>query len=535
MKKNVYHKNKIINYFEGFRRYLLFEDKKTGRSKVYASLWSVFFGILISSIIYMIIGNTGSSPRGTSLFSFISYMIDFSLLRDINRTDLLLYFIFFGFAGLGVSLAFKSGLFNIGVAGQMTMPGIIFFSVLILSRVKPSELNPSFLIGMLFIFIIGGFITGSISGFLKAYFNVHEVISTIFLNWIVTYLSQWLFTRVNGVFGGSEVASWFDDIGGTAKIFIAEDQIYSFIYFGFAFLIILSAVIWYIYAKTTLGYKIKMVGLNKTNAKYVGVNEKLMTVFVMAASGALVAFGGFFYIILKDGRLTGEPSPITIGFDSIAIAMIALNSPIGVLFSSFLYSIIYTSRTLFQTLQGSEKLENEFFVLLNGIIIFVTALSLIFYKFKPLRSIFKQCYLATNKEYWLNFKTYHISKFKYVIPERIKLFKKYLQNLILKFKFKQKEKEYQNYVLEKISKSKNYSNGELMNMYDSLSKSKFEHLKEKENFGLHEYTDALSKYKNQKSGRKNNFKLIKEKIFLSYLSSIKNNYMKKYNISEGEE
>ncbi|WP_416373497.1 ABC transporter permease subunit [Mycoplasmopsis felis] len=47
-------------------------------------------------------------------------------------------------------------------------------------------------------------------------------------------------------------------------------------------MIILSAVIWYIYSKTTLGYKIKMVGLNKTNAKYVGVNEKLMTVFVMA-------------------------------------------------------------------------------------------------------------------------------------------------------------------------------------------------------------------------------------------------------------
>ncbi|WP_416373859.1 ABC transporter permease subunit [Mycoplasmopsis felis] len=46
-------------------------------------------------------------------------------------------------------------------------------------------------------------------------------------------------------------------------------------------MIILSAVIWYIYAKTTLGYKIKMVGLNKTNAKYVGVNEKLMTVFVI--------------------------------------------------------------------------------------------------------------------------------------------------------------------------------------------------------------------------------------------------------------
>ncbi|WAM01752.1 hypothetical protein ONA02_03520 [Mycoplasmopsis felis] len=52
----------------------------------------------------------------------------------------------------------------------MTILGIIFFSVLILSRVKPSELNPSFLIGMLFIFIIGGFIMGSISGFLKALF-----------------------------------------------------------------------------------------------------------------------------------------------------------------------------------------------------------------------------------------------------------------------------------------------------------------------------------------------------------------------------
>ncbi|UWV84283.1 hypothetical protein [Mycoplasmopsis felis] len=55
----------------------------------------------------------------------------------------------------------------------------------------------------------------------------------------------------------------------------------------------------------------------------------------------MVAFGGFFYIILKDGRLTGEPSPITIGFDSIAIAMIALNSPIGVLFSSLIFYNLY--------------------------------------------------------------------------------------------------------------------------------------------------------------------------------------------------
>ncbi|WP_416373696.1 ABC transporter permease subunit [Mycoplasmopsis felis] len=58
-------------------------------------------------------------------------------------------------------------------------------------------------------------------------------------------------------------------------------------------MIILSAVIWYIYSKTTLGYKIKMVGLNKTNAKYVGVNEKLMTVFVMASIGCIGCFWRF--------------------------------------------------------------------------------------------------------------------------------------------------------------------------------------------------------------------------------------------------
>ncbi|TNK92924.1 sugar ABC transporter permease, partial [Mycoplasmopsis pullorum] len=78
----------------------------------------------------------------------------------------------------------------------------------------------SYIVGMFFVFILLGFVVGAISGFLKAFFNVHEVISTIFLNWIICYLAQWLFTRGNSIFfeasdSSSQIDKFFDTIVGT--------------------------------------------------------------------------------------------------------------------------------------------------------------------------------------------------------------------------------------------------------------------------------------------------------------------------------
>ncbi|WAM08328.1 ABC transporter permease subunit [Mycoplasmopsis cynos] len=198
-------------------------------------------------------------------------------------------------------MGFKSGLFNIGVSGQMSFPVIIFFTILIIFRLDTSNISLQFLIGMFFIFIILGMFIGMISGILKAFFNVHEVISTIFLNWIIAFLGRYLFTLSNKVFGNDpKVRSYFDDISGTKLINVSIDTQYIFIYIGIALLAVLVFLIWFIYSKTALGYKIKMVGLNKTNAKYVGVNEKLLIITIMSISGALSGIAGFFLIILKN-------------------------------------------------------------------------------------------------------------------------------------------------------------------------------------------------------------------------------------------
>ncbi|TDV24321.1 simple sugar transport system permease protein [Mycoplasmopsis mustelae] len=533
MQKHNSQANKFANFMESTRRFFQFEDKKNTRRKIYSSLWSIFFGLLLASIIYWIIGSTGKNAQNTTIFTFISYVFSFAT-DSLKTKDLLLYFIFFGFAGLGVSLGFKSGLFNIGVANQMTTPAIIFFTILISARMDTNNIPTAYLILMLFIFMIVGFIMGSISGILKAYFRVHEVISTIFLNWIIAYLSQYLFNARNGAFG-SDANQWFSEIGGTATIFIEENTIFNFIYVGIILVIVASAVIWFIYSKTTIGYKIKMVGLNKTNAKYVGINEKIMTVIVMGISGGLIGIGGFFYIILQNGALLAKGAPLTIGFDSIAIALIALNSPIGVILTSWLYSFLYTSESFFQSVpQGSEQIKSEFFMLIYGIIIFIASLSLMFYKFRVMRWFAKYSYLITNKAYWKKFNIYWKHKFNETIPGRFKLIHNWILLQNKKIKFKKQQKEYENYVAQEILRSKQYTNEKLMQMYNEFSKKKVEQIQKMESYGLNDYTDKLNIFKNNKHTMKVKYNEFKEDLYIKFLDLIKQKYFKIFKITEGD-
>ncbi|QGZ97630.1 ABC transporter permease [Mycoplasma sp. NEAQ87857] len=507
---------------ENVRSFLMFDNKKDSRKKIYASLWAIIFGLLIASVIYVIIGRTGASAQKTGLFTFVNYLIK-GALQSTLRKDLYLLIIFFGFSGLAVAVSFKSGLFNIGVPAQMTLPAILFFTIIISNNINPDKLSINYLIGMFFVFILLGLLVGAISGILKAYFNVHEVISTIFLNWIITYLASWLFNKSNFIFftpNQQDLTNrYFSDILGLRKIIISNQITYQFIYVGFALLILLALGLWFLYNKTTLGYKIKMVGINPSNAEYVGINRKLTTILVMSFSGALAGLSGFYYIILKEGKLSGDPAPLSIGFESIAISLIALNSPIGVCFSSMLYSFIYNGAVSFQLKNGSESLKPEFFLLLTGLIIFMAALSVMFYKFKPLRTLAKYSYLFTNKDYWLNFKTYHISKIKYLWKERFVVYKHFFTHLKLKAKFAKEQKEYENQIAQLIKNKSQMSNDEVIEMYSQIAKLKVEFRNKQVEFGLNEYVDLRNRYKNTVYSHKSQYKLIKEHLYNQFVQN----------------
>ncbi|QNM93532.1 hypothetical protein H9M94_02885 [Mycoplasma sp. Pen4] len=404
--------SKTILAFDGLKRFLMFEDKKTSRRKLYASLWAVVFGLLFASVLYYLLGLPKSSAQNPiHIWSFIENLISFSTAKQVfQRTTI--YFIIFGFSGLAVAVAFKSGLFNIGVPGQMLLPGIVFFAIIISARVPISNVDPKFIVGMFVTFIIIGALTGAVSGALKAFFNVHEVISTIFLNWIITYISVWLFNINNHIFFGPETPSeyvftFLGEQGGTKILQIPTEIVWNFIYFGLALLGVFVIGAWFVYSKTTLGYKIKMIGINKSNAKYVGINEKITTITIMAVSGGLAGISGFYYIVMGINRIPSANAPLNIGFESIAIALIALNNPVGVVGSSLLYALIYGSQSRFAVASPQYQISQDFFPIITGVIIFMAATSIMLEKFRPINALRKALVLLFSKEYWMNFKTYH--------------------------------------------------------------------------------------------------------------------------------
>ncbi|MFV8458983.1 ABC transporter permease subunit [Mycoplasma sp. CR] len=400
---------KTVSIVDNAKRFFMMDDKRVSRRKLYSSIWAVIFGLIFASIIYVIMGVVQNKPVG--FFEFIKNIFAFGFNSEKIDTSAI-FFIFFGFAGLAVAIGFKSGLFNIGISGQMTFPTILFFTILILSGQDTKTISSSYFIGMFIIFIMGGAIIGSISGILKAFFNVHEVISTIFLNWILVFVCATLFNTSKGAFPLEKIQV-LEANGSIVNGKLSEIQIdkmleYNFIYFGITLFIVIAIGMWFIYSKTTLGYKIKMVGLNKTNAKYVGINEKLVTIAVMFFSGALAGIGGFFYIIFKLKTPSIEEAPLAIGFESIAIALIALNNPIGIIPTAGLYGLLYSSQDLFSIgLNNTPELDSKYFPIVTGIIIFMTALSIVFYKFRVIDGIRKYLVLFLHKEYWENFKIYH--------------------------------------------------------------------------------------------------------------------------------
>ncbi|UWV77116.1 hypothetical protein [Mycoplasmopsis cynos] len=224
--------------------------------------------------------------------------------------------------------------------------------------------------------------------------------------------------------------------------------------------------------------------------------------------------------------------PIAIGFEAIAIALIALNRPIGVVLTSIIYSFINTSQIGFSLKDGSERITTDFFPIITGIIIFMSALAIIFYKFRLMRTMIKYSYLMTNKTYWCNFKTYHISKFKYILPQRFKLISFWFNHLSLYWSFKKDKKIYEDKVYEQIKNSKDLSDDQLLELYSSLSQQKYDFNKIKQEKGLNIYYDEKNKYKTQVKNRKRNFAILKETLFLDFNKKVLTKYKTIFKIKE---
>lgn len=235
--------------------------------------------------------------------------------------------------GLSVAFAFKTGLFNIGAAGQYTVGvfGALYFAII---------LHMPWYVCLLAA-MISGAIWGAIPGFFKAYFNVNEVITSIMFNWIGLYLvNELMYKTVKGMYDQKTTRTY--KLSSAAKSSMIPDlglnEVFQTSSTTIAiFIAIAAAIVMYIILnKTVFGYELKACGFNKDAAKYAGINEKRNIVLSMAISGALAGMGAGLYYLSGGAEWNPQVSTAlpAIGFNGIPVALLASSNPIGVVFAA---------------------------------------------------------------------------------------------------------------------------------------------------------------------------------------------------------
>lgn len=237
------------------------------------------------------------------------------------------------FAGLAVAFAFRTGLFNIGVEGQLLMgwfaaayvgfafelPAIIHVPLAILAAAAA---------GALWAFL---------PGLLKAKLQVHEVIVTIMMNYIALRL---LIVFIDTVSDGGERTPQILESASLRSEFLASITDFSRMHWGFLIAVVAVMIMWVLLEKTKVGFELKSVGFNQHASQYAGMNVSRNIILAMVISGAFAGVGGAMEALGTYGNMPKMPTATGIGFDGIAVALLGANSPIGVFFAAILFGAL---------------------------------------------------------------------------------------------------------------------------------------------------------------------------------------------------
>ncbi|WP_370636228.1 ABC transporter permease [Cohnella sp. CFH 77786] len=301
------------------------------KNNLIISLCAVAFGLLAGAVLMLA---TGHNPA-----SGYSYLFEGGLKNPERIGNTLATATPLIFSGLAVAFAFRTGLFNIGVAGQLLVGGFVA-SVVGLNLDLPQVL---LLPAMLIAGALGGALWAVVPGLLKARFNVHEVVSSIMMNWIgfwAVYYGVQSFIKNPS----SETESMPLPDAATLKASWLSDLFDgSFINLGLMLAIVVVLAVAFVINRTTFGYELKAVGHNRDAAEYAGITVNRSIVYSMAISGAIAGLGG---VALYAGNASNIQIGIlpSQGFDGIAVSLLGANHPLGVLLSAIFFGLLYSGR-----------------------------------------------------------------------------------------------------------------------------------------------------------------------------------------------
>lgn len=236
-------------------------------------------------------------------------------------------------AGLGIALTFRAGLFNIGGQGQMVM-GAVWSAWAAFQLHLPWGVH---LVVAIIFGLVGAGLWAGIAGWLKAKTGAHEVIVTIMMNYIAVSLTTYLMRTpvLHDMESGSNPTTRPPDPTAVfPRIIEGYDLRYSFV------LCILAVVVfWWLMERSSLGFRLRMVGLNPDAARAAGVNVGRMTITAMVLSGVFVGLAGVNQSLGRDGNF-GPGIDSGIGFDAITVALLGGSRAVGVLFAGLLFGAL---------------------------------------------------------------------------------------------------------------------------------------------------------------------------------------------------
>ena len=322
--------------------------KKSGVQTLLASLICILLGVLIGFIALLCINPAGAWDAVMAVLkNFWTYSRSTAQLKYLGSTlvktaPLLM-------CSLSVLFAYKVGLFNIGAAGQYVAgAGACLYFALAWGFPWWACMLAAMLAGALL---------GMISGALKAYRNVNEVISCILLNWITLYLVNALLNNVKDTaspytlpLGKNNPSALIPSLG-LSKLFTNN----TYVTIAIPLAILIAILVWVMLAKTQLGYELKATGLNKHAAKYAGMREKYNIILTMAIAGGLAGLGAaMLYLTGFEEWSCTQSSVPAMGFNGIAAAFLGGLNPVGTVFSSFFIQHItnggaYVDKTMYSS------------------------------------------------------------------------------------------------------------------------------------------------------------------------------------------
>ncbi|MFA5584999.1 MAG: ABC transporter permease [Saccharofermentanales bacterium] len=342
--------------------------RRASFARLLIPLASVLLTFMVLTAVFLLIGRNPLTAiysffQGSGLGMKSSYTSSSSMLTDFFSYLGILSPMLLG--SLGVVVGLRGGLFNIGVSGQMLLSG---FTATVL--VGYSKLSPALAIPLvLLIGLLTGALLGAVIGWLKYRFNVHEVVSSIMFNYIVSFLTGYFIkTRyVDPIIRSSR------QVAANARLnltFNTGSGLKLVIPVGIFIAVAMAFLIRFYLERTVGGFEIRMVGFNRHGAAYAGVPIRNVMVRTMLISGALAGLAGVTYYLGYYSTMVPKDLP-SLGYDAIAVALLGNLGPIGCIFSSALITVFQKGAVYMSSATGVVR---EIASLVTGILLLFSSL-----------------------------------------------------------------------------------------------------------------------------------------------------------------